>query len=399
MKLVLIVDDDPSLGRLLDFALQKAGFAVMIARDGEQGFKLANEYHPNAAILDVMMPGMHGYELCRRIRANPDTAHTKIIFLTARSQPIDEREALKAGADLFLSKPIMPEDLIGHLRSLLLEEETAASLLVPEPEPAAPEKQETTPPPADQPPSPAGRLIACFSPTPEVGVTTLVVNLAVGLVASLHIGMPLVELHDVQDDLLPMLGFRPDPHRGNLSATGQMVNWDALLLHMIDHPSGIRVLPARPPTGSLSPAAVEQAVAVLRGRFPLTLVDAAPSPDDLVRPVLLNADLILLVTTPDVLAIRAMLQTVQGLAALGYPERQILLVVNNVRPKPEVPVEKLAEGIRKPIFAVIPFEPVMEEARVSGRPLLALKPKLPASQALARITMQLTRAFALTPRT
>lgn len=397
MKLILIVDDDPSLGRLLEFALQKAGFGVMIARDGKEGLKLASEFHPDAAILDVMMPGVHGYELCRRLRADPGTAHTKVVCLTARSQAIDEQEARKAGADLFLSKPIMPEDLIAHIRSLLLEEETAGAVPTPEPRSAAPEEREVAPHPREELPRRAGRLIVCFSPTPDVGVTTLAVNLALGLAASLHTQIPLIELHANQDDLLPAMGMRPDPHRGNLSATGQVVNWDTLLLHLIDHPSGVRVLPAAPPTASPSPAAVEQAVAVLQDRFPAIVIDAAPSPDELIRPILLKADLILLVIAPDVLAIRAMLQAAQALAALGYPERQILLVVNNVHPKPEVPVEKLAEGIKKPILAVIPFEPTMEQARASGRPLLALRPKSPASQSLARIAMQLSRAFALAP--
>ena len=114
-----------------------------------------------------------------------------------------------------------------------------------------------------------------------------------------------------------------------------------------------------------------------------------------VRPVLLAADVVLLLTTPEVPAIRSMLQAIQALRALEYPDRQTLIVVNNVRPRGGIPVEKLAEGIKRPIFGVIPHEPAMVEALRSGRPLLALRPRSTASQAIARMSMRLSRGFKL----
>jgi pilus assembly protein CpaE len=383
MKSVLVVDDDPNIGKLLDFSLQRAGFSVIITQDGEEGLDMAAQHHPDVAVLDVMMPGIHGYEVCRRLRADPNTAHAKIIFLTARAQPIDEQEALKAGADMFLSKPVLPDELIKHIQSLLLEEKAAA----PDAEPAAAPVARAAPAKA--------RMIVCFSPTPNAGVTALAANLALAFAVSVRTRVPLVELHDEQADMLPAFGIPGDPHKGNLLATGRDLSWDTLPLHLVEHPSGVRILPAPPETGNVPPALTEVAISLLRGAFPVVVVDAKRALDARTKPVLLAADLILLLTTPEVPAIRSMLQAIRVLHSLEFPDRQILVVVNNVRPRPGVPVEKLAEGIKRPIFGVIPHEPDMVEALRSGRPLLALRPKSPASQAIGRMTVRLARGFKL----
>jgi len=399
MTTVLIVDDDRNICKLLDFSLSRAGFSVLIANAGDDGYELATSHAPDVLVLDVMMPGMHGYELCRQLRKHEATAHAKILFLTARSQPIDEKAALKAGADLFLSKPVMSDELVKHIQALLVETAPLAPVqeetLEPEPEPE-PEKALETPP--QKPAAPAqtkGRLIACYSPTPGTGVTTLATNLALALAAWQRIQIPLVELHDSQGSLLPLIGRDPDPHRGNLRATGKTLNWDTLLLHLVEHPTGVRILPAPPPNTDVPAELTEQAVSLLRERFPVTVADAAPTMNDRVQGQLLAADLILLLTTPDVPAIRAMLQSLQALQKLNYPNRQILLVVNNVRPKATVPVEKLQEGIKRPVFAVIPYEPEMVEASHTGKPLLVTNPRAPASQAVGRMTMQLSRGLRL----
>ena len=391
MKQVLVVDDDRNIGKLLDFALQQAGFAVLIARNGDEGLMLAAEYHPDVAILDVMMPGMNGYELCRRLRADPQTTHARIIFLTARSQPIDERAALSAGADLFLSKPVLPDELVTHIQTLLLEEKQILSA-PPEPEqPVEKEPELAAPPPV----KPKGRLIACFSPTPKTGVTALSVNLALGLAVSLRKQVPLVELHKAPSGVLTALGLEADLHRGNLQATGPKVNWDTLLLHLVEHPAGVRILPAPPHESEVPPILTEQAVSLLRTRFPVTVADVEHTLDERVKPVLLAADAILLLTTPDVPAIRLMVQAMQALRKLEYPGRQVLLVVNNVRAQPGVPIERLTEGIKHPIFAVIPHEPTMADTLRAGRPILAVKPKSLTSQAIGRMTMQLVKGFKL----
>jgi pilus assembly protein CpaE len=335
-----------------------------------------------------MMPGITGYELCRRLRANPRTAHVKIVFFTARSQPIDEQAGMDAGADLFLSKPVMPDALVKHIHTLLAEAEREEKERVA----MADAEQETQ---AEPPAKPQGRLVACYSPHAGVGVTTLSANLAVAFAVSLRRQIPLVELHALQGHMLPAFGFPRDPHKGNLAATGPKLSWDTLQLHLVDHSSGVRILPAPPPSHAVLPAFSERAVSLLREQFPLTIVDAGRGLDDRVKPVLLSADLILMLTTPEVPAARSMLQALQTLQTLKYPSQQVVLVVNNVQPKAEIPVEELAEAAKRPIFAVIPHEPAMADTFRTGRPLLAVEPRSAASQAIGRMTMQMSRGFRL----
>ncbi|MFN2156094.1 MAG: response regulator, partial [Anaerolineae bacterium] len=188
MKRILIVDDDPEICRLVEFALQQAGFAVLIAEDGQKGLAMAREHQPDVAILDVMMPSMHGYELCRRLRADPRTAEAGIIILTARSQPIDEQAAMKAGADLFVAKPVVLSELVERVQALLHKvEQKAATAPLPRPKPKPAAKTE---PIAKN----GGRLVACLGPVPGTGVTTLAINLALAFAAWQRNAIPLVDV-------------------------------------------------------------------------------------------------------------------------------------------------------------------------------------------------------------
>ena len=391
MLKVLIVDDDRNIVKLLDFTLQNAGFSVTTARNGDEGLASATAQPPDVAVLDVMMPGMHGYDLCRHLRANPNTAHAKIIFLTARSQPIDEQEARKAGADLFLSKPVMPDDLVQRVQALVSDVEQAA----PAPEETAVEVQ-PKPQKADAPPAkPKGRTIVCYSPSPGVGVTTVAANLALALALSRRAQTPVVELHSTPGNLLSALALSSEPPIGDLTATVNRLDWDTLALHLVDHPSGVQVLPAPPPGSYVPPALTQKALAILRTHYPLVLADAASELDDRVQPALLAADLVMLVITAEVPVIQAALESIRELHALDFPERQILLVVNHVRSQSAVSLEKIRKGMEHPLFAIIPHQPEMKKALDSGRPILTTHARSPAARAIGRMALKFVQSFNL----
>ncbi|MBL7198957.1 MAG: response regulator [Anaerolineae bacterium] len=391
MKTVLIVDDDVNIGRLFDYALQKAGFSVMVARDGSQGLALAIKQPPDVAVLDVMMPGVHGYELCRRLRANPQTAHIKIVFLTARTQPVDEQEAMRAGADRFLSKPVMPGELVDEIESLLALEREEVSLHT-RPLPGIRQRRTAESEPEAKS---RGRLVACFSPSPGVGVTTLSVNLSLAFALLLRAKVPLVELHATQGSVLPAFGLGPESLRGNLRAAGEDLSWDTLLQHLVNHPSGVRILPGPPPDSEVPPVLSRQALSILLSRFPLVLTDTSSEPDTRVQSALLTADLILLMTTPEPPVLRAVAQLIQALRSLEYPNQQILLVVNNVRPKPDISIEQIRKGMRRPVFGIIPHEPRMKEMIRAGQPLLIAEPRSAVAQAIGRMSTQIAQGFRL----
>jgi pilus assembly protein CpaE len=395
---VLIVDDDRNITRLLDFAFQQAGFFVMIARDGTEGYSMATQHPPDVAVLDVMMPGIHGYELCRRLRADPKTTKAKIVFLTARTQSIDEQEALKAGADVFLSKPVLPNELVLKVQSLLegtVEGTPSPTQTVVEPEETPePEPETVVSQPSSQVVSePQGRLIACWGGSAGVGVTTVAANLAIAFSLLRRTETPLVELHSSPGNLLPVLGLASGLPYGDLKATGSLLTWDTLPLHLMDHSTGVRVLPAPPLESDVPVFMTERAIVILRSRFPVVVADASSQLDERVRSILLSADLILLVLTPEVSTIRASWDALQQLRALQYPQRQILLVLNHVLPQATVPVARIGEGIKYPILTEIPYEESMETMVDIGKPVIVTQPQSRASLAIGRAAAQLARGL------
>lgn len=119
MPAVLIVDDDPLIRRLIATTLEDvAGFSLVEAGDGEEAVAVAERESPSLIFLDIDMPRCNGIEACRRLRALPMTAEATIVMLTAAGGDGPEREAARAGADLFLTKPFSPLELLSLVDSL-----------------------------------------------------------------------------------------------------------------------------------------------------------------------------------------------------------------------------------------------------------------------------------------
>ncbi len=116
---ILIVDDDTDTLRLVGLMLQRQGYEVVTASNGPQALQKAEEEEPDLILLDVMMPGMDGYEVARRLRSNPITANTPILMFTAKSQIDDKLVGFESGADDYLTKPTHPAELQAHVRALL----------------------------------------------------------------------------------------------------------------------------------------------------------------------------------------------------------------------------------------------------------------------------------------
>jgi len=118
-KTVLVVDDEPELVKLLDFNLTKAGYLVLTARDGESGLAAARKHAPDVIVLDVMMPGIDGLEVCRRLRQESSTAGVPILMLTAKADEADRVLGLELGADDYLVKPFGLRELQARVKALL----------------------------------------------------------------------------------------------------------------------------------------------------------------------------------------------------------------------------------------------------------------------------------------
>jgi two-component system alkaline phosphatase synthesis response regulator PhoP len=117
-KLILIVDDEPYLIRSLSFVLKKEGYRVESATDGREAVEKARQLSPDLVFLDLNLPGMNGYEVCRAIKSDPTLRDTYLILLTAKGQEKERQKGIEAGADEYLTKPFSPREIVKRLRSL-----------------------------------------------------------------------------------------------------------------------------------------------------------------------------------------------------------------------------------------------------------------------------------------
>ena len=116
---LLLVEDDAALVELLTFHFERAGYAVRSTPDGEQALDLARERVPDLVVLDWMVEGVSGIEVCRRLRRDPESANVPIIMLTARGEEADRVRGLETGADDYVTKPFSPRELIARVTAVL----------------------------------------------------------------------------------------------------------------------------------------------------------------------------------------------------------------------------------------------------------------------------------------
>ncbi len=126
-KKILVIEDDPAISRLVDYSLRHEGYAVIQASNGLEGIRKAHNEAPDLVILDVMLPGMDGFEICHRLRAEPDTAQLLILMFSAKAQEIDKNTGLKVGADDYLPKPASPTEIVSRVEKLLAQKKHTAT--------------------------------------------------------------------------------------------------------------------------------------------------------------------------------------------------------------------------------------------------------------------------------
>ena len=127
---VLVIDDEKDIVSLLRYHLEKAGFQCLEGMDGAVALRLVREHHPDLLILDLMLPGMDGLEICRHLRQDAATARLPILMLTAKAEEVDRVVGLEVGADDYVVKPFSPRELVARVRAILRRAQEPADLSV-----------------------------------------------------------------------------------------------------------------------------------------------------------------------------------------------------------------------------------------------------------------------------
>lgn len=116
---VLIADDEENIVISLEFLLRQAGYDLRIARNGEEALRLVESFQPDLVLLDVMMPQINGFEVCRRIRQNPEYAQMKVMMLTAKGREVEITKGMALGANAYVVKPFSTKELMRDVKQLL----------------------------------------------------------------------------------------------------------------------------------------------------------------------------------------------------------------------------------------------------------------------------------------
>ncbi len=125
---ILVVEDEPDIRKLVQYNLAQERFKVLEAEDGEQALRILQRDKPNLIILDLMLPGLSGLELCKILRDRPETSQIPILMLTAKAGEADKVVGLEMGADDYLAKPFSPREMVARVRAILRRSENASKL-------------------------------------------------------------------------------------------------------------------------------------------------------------------------------------------------------------------------------------------------------------------------------
>ena len=122
---ILVIDDEPYILRSLSYLLQREGYSVETASNGEEGLQRVRSLRPPLVFLDIMMPHMNGYEVCEQVKQDSSLEHTYVIMLSAKGQQIDRERGLLGGADEYMTKPFSPREVALRVRTILAERAAA----------------------------------------------------------------------------------------------------------------------------------------------------------------------------------------------------------------------------------------------------------------------------------
>ena len=367
MAKVLIIDDDVELLEMIRLTLEHRGLhETVLSADGEEGLAMAVADPPALVILDVMMPGIHGHEICRRLRANPTTASVPILILSARGQPVDRQAALEAGADDYLAKPVTVTQLRDGINAVLAKT------------------------PAGFPPLLLENIVL-LSLRGGVGVTTLAVNLAATMAQTTGGATCVVDLCPSSGHVALQMGLRPEPNWAGLIWSGQL-DAGSVEASLLEHDSGLRVLasPAVPTIGQAIPRmAIQTVIGILQQQFAVIIVDAPSILNPATMTAVNAATAVGLVVSADHPSIQTTLGT---LKALKPWSGKIQVILNQITPAAQWPDGAVRQVLGRTPVGSIPFDPAQAEALRQGKPLAIHSPGAPLAVAVRGMAPHLVRA-------
>lgn len=363
MANIYVIDDDDQLLRMVGLMLERGGHSATLINSPSQGVERVKKEKPDLLVLDVMMPGMSGHDVCRQIRATADVADLPILVLTARAQDVDRVAALKSGADDYLSKPVTSHELMDKVENLLSRRQASGQA------------------------SRSGLVISFFGMRGGIGRTTLAVNLAAALRRTTQQEVCLVDLSPSGEQVTMHLRLQARAAWDKLP-TGDRLDWGELENTLTVHPSGMRVLaaPSLPQSPNNPPAATVKAVLeLLREKCLFTVVDLPPIFSPAVTTALAASDLVLHIVTPDVISVQSAVQTNRALSKAGITLKQRSHLLNHILPESQLPPATVERAVNARMAFQIGHDGHQPRALAQGVPLTLTPSQSPLPVVMQRM--------------
>lgn len=373
---ILIVDDDIDSLKLIGLMLQRHGYEVIAANAGNQAISKASSELPDLIILDVMMPDMNGYDVCRRLRGNPDTKSIPIIMFTAKTLIDDKVAGFEAGADDYLTKPTHPAELASRVKAILQRSSTPTRTRTDERSSVS--------------------VIGVIGSKGGIGTTTIALNVAAAfqnmgqepVVADFRLGSGSLGL---------FLGVNKAAGMGEVLQVPIDAIPKAISQHLITHASGIRaLLSSTNPREGLVEYSDDQAVAVIEGLRNVgnpIVIDLGSGYSSLISTVHSKMDGLLVLVEPTSVNLKMTRTLVQELSKQAR-DRIHIVVVNRNKISLQPQWHEIEEALGHEIRASITAAPELTiQAMDAGTPVVLYQPNAIMSSQINKLAENLQTAL------
>ncbi|MEW5985214.1 MAG: response regulator [Chloroflexota bacterium] len=363
MAKITVIDDDDVLLRMVGMMLERGGHQPTLISQPAQAMKSLKDSRPDIVVLDVMMPGVSGHDLCRQIRATPELADLPVLILTARSQEVDRTAALKSGATDYMSKPVTSQELLERVGRLLVEKPAASRV---------------------------GQIVSLVGFRGGAGRTTLAVNLAGLLRRQRQAEVCLVDLSTNGGQAALHLRLATRPNWADLPAAASL-DWATVEKALVSHPSGLRLLAApaglHPPD---RPAAdlVTTLLKLLKDSFGFVLVDLPPVLNPAAQAALAASDVVIQVVAPEVISVQNVVQSGRAVAK-GAASARHLIVLNHCFANEPLPLATVERALNGRVDVSVGYDANQTRALAQGVPLSLTAAESPLPTDLGRLAENL----------
>ena len=359
---ILVIDHDVDVAENIQRVLSAEGLEVLTAITGQAGVVLAELNRPRLVLLDIDLPDVDGYEVCRTLRAVPSTAKIPILIYSNRTEVADKVAGFKAGADDYIIKPVAPAELVARVKAALRTDEKTLA-----------------------------HIVTLWGAKGGVGTTTLAVNLAIALRSKSARRVTVVDASTVGGTLAVMLNLAPQHTVSDLLPRLDQLDTELLGSVLSAHSSDIRVLASYPWAQDISQVRPEQwqrIVGWLQEACDYLVVDTAPSMDPSTVGLLQLSEMVM-VLTPEMTSLRNAHLFLQATAS-WMRETKPLVVLNKYPTKGGLQLRDVEAALQTGVDATIPNdEPLVTYSVNRGIPVVISHPKSSVAQGIIQLADKL----------